>query len=79
MELIQEKDGMGGGGGVSEVRYVARNMHMVLLSFVLLWADDGVLMDSCVMIIHILQGCFTGIRAIVRLPWCRLSDPEGYG
>ena len=30
-------------------------------------------------IIHIHQGCFAGAGAIVRLPQCRWSKPDGYG
>ena len=30
-------------------------------------------------IIHIHQGCFAGPGAIVRLPQCRWSKPDGYG
>ena len=29
--------------------------------------------------IHIHQGCFAGIGAIVRLPQCQWSKPDGYG
>ena len=29
--------------------------------------------------IHIHQGCFAGTGAIVRLPQCRWSKPDGYG
>ena len=29
--------------------------------------------------IHILQGCFAGTGAIVRLPQCHWSKPDGYG
>ena len=28
---------------------------------------------------HILQGCFTGTGAIIWLPQCQWSNPEGYG
>ena len=43
-----------------------------------------VVMQSCIMnshevFIHIHQGCFAGTRAIVRLPQCQWSKPDGYG
>ena len=49
----------------------------VVLSFV-------VVMQSCIMnshevFIHIHQGCFAGTGAIVRLPQCQWSKPDGYG
>ena len=48
------------------VQYIPRNMHTVLLCFALLW-----------LCIH--QGCFAGTGAIVRLPQCQWSKPDGYG
>ena len=43
-----------------------------------------VVMQSCIMnshevCIHIHQGCFAGTGAIVRLPQCQWSEPDGYG
>ena len=43
-----------------------------------------VVMQSCIMnshevSIHIHQGCFAGTGAIVRLPQCQWSKPDGYG
>ena len=43
-----------------------------------------VVMQSFIMIshevfIHIHQGCFAGTGAIVRLPQCQWSKPDGYG
>ena len=43
-----------------------------------------VVMQSCIMnshevFIHIHQGCFAGTGAIVRLPQCQWSKPDGYG
>ena len=43
-----------------------------------------VIMQSFIMIsheifIHIHQGCFAGTGAIVRLPQCQWSKPDGYG
>ena len=36
-------------------------------------------MNSHEVFIHIHQGCFAGTRAIVRLPQCQWSKPDGYG
>ena len=37
------------------------------------------IMNSHEVFIHIHQGCFTGTGAIVRLPQCQWSKPDGYG
>ena len=37
------------------------------------------IMNSHEVFIHIHQGCFAGIGAIVRLPQCQWSKPDGYG
>ena len=36
-------------------------------------------MNSLEVFIHIHQGCFAGTGAIVRLPQCQWSKPDGYG
>ena len=36
-------------------------------------------MNSHEVFIHIHQGCFPGTRAIVRLPQCQWSKPDGHG
>ena len=36
-------------------------------------------MNSHKVFIHIHQGCFAGTGAIVRLPQCQWSKPDGYG
>ena len=36
-------------------------------------------MNSNEVFIHIHQGCFAGTGAIVRLPQCQWSKPDGYG
>ena len=43
----------------------------------LLWLYDNLLtwIDTFT---HILQGCFSGTVAVVRLPQCHCSNPEGY-
>ena len=43
---------------------------VVMLSFI---------MNSHEVFIHIHQGCFAGTGAIVRLPQCQWSKPDGYG
>ena len=53
--------------------------HMVVLCFVLLWLCCDLLIDLCDLFAHILQGCFTGIGAIIWLPQCQWSNPEWYG
>ena len=37
------------------------------------------IMNSHEVFIHIYQGCFAGTGAIVRLPECQWSKPDGYG
>ena len=37
------------------------------------------IMNSHEVFIHIHQGCFAGFGAIVRLPQCQWSKPDGYG
>ena len=37
------------------------------------------IMNSHEVFIHIHQGCFAGAGAIVRLPQCQWSKPDGYG
>ena len=37
------------------------------------------IMNSHEVFIHIHQGCFAGTGAIVRLPQCQWSKPDGYG
>ena len=36
-------------------------------------------MDSCEILIHILQGCFPDTEAIGRLPRCQWNNPEWHG
>ena len=37
------------------------------------------IMNSHEVFIHIHQGCFAGTGAIIRLPQCQWSKPDGYG
>ena len=49
----------------------------VVLCFVVVM--QSFLMNSYEVFIHIHQGCFAGTGAIVRLPQCQWSKPDGYG
>ena len=49
----------------------------VVLCFVVV--TQAFIMNSHEVFIHIHQGCFAGAGAIVRLPQCQLSKPDGYG
>ena len=49
----------------------------VVLCFVVVM--QTFIMNSHEVFIHIHQGCFAGTGAIVRLPQCQWSKPDGYG
>ena len=49
----------------------------VVLCFVVV--AQSFIMNSHEVFIHIHQGCFAGTGAIVRLPQCQWSKPDGYG
>ena len=49
----------------------------VVLCFVVV--TQPFIMNSHEVFIHIHQGCFAGTGAIVRLPQCQWSKPDGYG
>ena len=49
----------------------------VVLCFVVV--TQSFIMNSHEVFIHIDQGCFAGTGAIVRLPQCQWSKPDGYG
>ena len=49
----------------------------VVLCFVVVM--QSFIMNSHEVFIHIHQGCFAGTGAIVRLPQCQGSKPDGYG
>ena len=51
--------------------------RFVVLCFVV--AVQSFIMNSHEVFIHIHQGCFAGTGAIVRLPQCQWSKPDGYG
>ena len=50
---------------------------VVVLCFVVVM--QSFIMNSHELFIHIHQGCFAGTGAIVRLPQCQWSKPDGYG
>ena len=50
--------------------FVVRCFVVVMQSFI---------MNSHEVFIHIHRSCFAGTRAIVRLPECQWSKPDGYG
>ena len=49
----------------------------VVLCFVVVM--QSLIMNSHEVFIHIHQGCFAGTGAVVRLPQCQWSKPDGYG
>ena len=49
----------------------------VVLCFVVV--TQSFIMNSHEVFIHIHQGCFAGTGAILRLPQCQWSKPDGYG
>ena len=49
----------------------------VVLCFVVVM--QSFIMNSHEVFMHIHQGCFAGTGAIVRLPQCQRSKPDGYG
>ena len=50
---------------------------LVVFCFVVVM--QSFIMNSHEVFIHIHQGCFAGTGAIVRLPHCQWSKPDGYG
>ena len=58
--------------------YTKKYAHgiVVLCFFVVM---QSFIMNSHEVFIHIHQGCFAGTGAIVRLPQCQWSKPDGYG
>ena len=58
--------------------YTKKYAHgFVVLCFVVVM--QSFIMNSHEVFIHIHQGCFAGTGAIVRLPQCQWSKPDGYG
>ena len=60
------------------ILYPKKYVHgFVVLCFVVVM--QSFIMNSHEVFIHIHQGCFAGTGAIVRLPQCQWSKPDGYG
>ena len=58
--------------------YLKKYAHgFVVLCFVVV--TQSFIMNSHEVFIYIHQGCFAGTGAIVRLPQCQWSKPDGYG
>ena len=58
------------------------NHEMIIYGFVVLCfvvVTQSFIMNSHEVFIHIHQGCFACTGAIVRLPQCQWSKPDGYG
>ena len=63
---------------VAPTVYPKKYAHdFVVLCFVVVM--QSFIMNSHEVFIHINQGCFAGTGAIVRLPQCQWSKPDGYG
>ena len=67
--------------GITKVEYTVypkKYAHgFVVLCFVVV--TQSFIMNSHEVFIHTHQGCFAGTGAIVRLPQCQWSKPDGYG
>ena len=64
--------------GFLDTVYPKKYAHgFVVLCFVVVM--QSFIMNSHEVFIHIHQGCFAGTGAIVRLPQCQWSKPDGYG
>ena len=64
--------------GYGTTVYPKKYAHgFVVLCFVVVM--QSFIMNSHEVFIHIHQGCFAGTGAIVRLPQCQRSKPDGYG
>ena len=62
----------------SHTVYPKKYAHgFVVLCFVVVM--QSLIMNPREIFIHIHQGCFAGTGAIVRLPQCQWSKPDGYG
>ena len=65
-------------GNRNDTVYPKKYAHcFVVLCFVVVM--QSLIMNSHEVFIHIHQGCFAGTGAIVRLPQCQWSKPDGYG
>ena len=65
-------------GPLQHTVYPKKYAHgFVVLCFVVVL--QSFIMNSYEVFLHIHQGCFAGTGAIVRLPQCQWSKPDGYG
>ena len=65
-------------GAAPTTVYPKKYAHgFVVLCFVVVL--QSFIMNSHEVFIHIHQSCFPGTGAVVRLPQCQLSKPDGYG
>ena len=63
---------------VAHTVYPKKYAHgFVVLCFVVVM--QSFIINSHAVSIHIHQGCFAGTGAIIRLPQCQWSKPDGYG
>ena len=62
-----------------DVQYIPRNMHTIFVVLCFVVVMQSFIMNSHEVFIHIHQGCFAGTGAIVWLPQCQWSKPDGYG
>ena len=74
LEFANERDSQ----HLEHTVYPKKYAHgFVVLCFVVVM--QSFIMYSHEVFIHIHQGCFAGTGAIVRLPQCQWSNPDGYG
>ena len=73
-QLVDVTDSVNGWSTVYPKKYIH---GFVVLCFVVVM--QSFIMNSYEVSIHIHQGCFAGTGAIVRLPQCQWSKPDGYG
>ena len=65
-------------GNIKTTVYPKKYAHgFAVLCFVVVM--QSFIMNPHEVFIHIHQGCFAGTGAIVRLPQCQWSKPDGYG
>ena len=79
-EIIQSSNQSSDGNQIviDDTVYPKKYAHgFVVLCFVVVM--QSFIMNSHEVFIHIHQGCFAGTGAIVRLPQCQWSKPDGYG
>ena len=58
---------------------IAHKIGSQFYCFVFLWLFYESVVELYHLNSHVLQGYFTGTGAILRLPQCQWSNPEGYG